>query len=108
VGNPITNLPYLDEDKCIGCGLCIASCPGQAIFLINMAYSEDKALVGMPYEYLPMPKIGQIVKAKNRNGQVIGEGTVTQILDNEAYDKTKVVFVAVGKDVAEEVRAIEI
>ena len=36
VGSNITSLPVLDgEKKCIGCGMCVASCPGQAIFLIQ-------------------------------------------------------------------------
>lgn len=108
VGNPITNLPCLDGDRCIGCGLCIAGCPGQAIFLIDMNYSEGKALVGIPYEYLPVPEVGQTVKVKNRNGEVLDGGTVARILDNKASDRTKVVFVAVNKDIAEEVRAIGI
>ena len=24
IGNPITNLPVVDSEKCIGCGLCVA------------------------------------------------------------------------------------
>ena len=32
IGNPITNLPVVDSEKCIGCGLCVAQCPGQACF----------------------------------------------------------------------------
>ena len=27
VGKPITNLPKLYQDKCTGCGNCIAACP---------------------------------------------------------------------------------
>ena len=32
IGDSINNLPVLDEDKCTGCGICISSCPGLAIY----------------------------------------------------------------------------
>ena len=35
VGAPITNLPRIDGEKCTGCGLCVAVCPGLAIFLVE-------------------------------------------------------------------------
>jgi ferredoxin len=58
VGEPITNLPYFDADKCTGCGLCIASCPGQAIFVVHLHYSDEESLVTFPFEYLPLPQVG--------------------------------------------------
>ena len=40
IGKPITNIPIVSNvSKCIGCGLCVANCPGQAIFLINFKYN---------------------------------------------------------------------
>ena len=34
IGKNITSLPVVDnEHECIGCGMCVASCSGQAIFL---------------------------------------------------------------------------
>lgn len=36
IGSNITSLPVVDEEHpCIGCGMCVASCSGQAIFLIE-------------------------------------------------------------------------
>lgn len=40
VGEPITNLPIVDQEKCIGCGLCVAKCPGQAIFLVDLSKAD--------------------------------------------------------------------
>ena len=33
VGNPITNTPVLDREKCIGCGVCTKACPNHLIFV---------------------------------------------------------------------------
>lgn len=57
IGEPITNLPIVAHDQCIGCGVCVSKCSGLAIFIIvNKAYSETTATVGFPYEYVPMPE----------------------------------------------------
>ena len=56
VGDPITNLPVLDETKCIGCGVCITKCPGLAIFVVDK--SKEMATVSFPFEYLPLPEKG--------------------------------------------------
>lgn len=58
VGTPITTLPWLDEDKCNGCGICITRCPGLAIFNLHKNYSDTTALVSFPYEYVPLPVKG--------------------------------------------------
>lgn len=106
IGSPITNLPILNGDVCIGCGLCVAGCPGQAIFMVNLAYSKDTALIGFPYEYLPLPQIGQKVKAVNRNGEILGDGIVRKILSNKGTDRTNVVYIEVDMKIGEEVRSI--
>ena len=31
VGEEITGLPRLDEEKCTGCGVCVKTCPVQAL-----------------------------------------------------------------------------
>lgn len=54
VGDPITNLPVLDESKCVGCGVCITNCPGLAIFVVDK--SKGAATVSFPFEYLPLPE----------------------------------------------------
>lgn len=105
VGDMITNLPVLDEDKCIGCGLCVAKCPGQAIFMLDMSAS-DKAIVGFPYEYLPLPQQGQEVDVVDRNGKILGKGKINKAQNSEALDKTCIVYVEVPKELGEEVRFI--
>jgi len=106
IGTPITNLPVLNEELCIGCGICVAGCPGQAIFMVDKTYSEKEDLVGIPYEFLPVPKIGDLVKVANRNGEILGTGKVVKILDTKKNNKTKLIYIAVQKGYGEEARAI--
>ena len=43
IGEDINEIPTFNADKCIGCGQCIVNCPGQAIFVVDLTYSEDCA-----------------------------------------------------------------
>lgn len=106
VGLPVTNLPRFDGERCTGCGLCIPKCPGLAIFLIDMTFAPDKALVEFPYEYLPLPSKGDVVGVVDRSGKVIGRGEVVRVLVSKAFDGTAVVGVAVSKELAMDVRSI--
>lgn len=107
IGMPITNLPMVNEEKCTGCGLCIAHCSGLAIFVIDKTYSETQATVAFPYEYLPLPVVGQKIKGVNRAGDPVCDGEVVKVLDIKAFDRTPVVTIAIPKEFADEVRSIE-
>jgi Fe-S-cluster-containing hydrogenase component 2 len=106
IGEPITNLPVLNEDKCTGCGLCIAGCPGQAIFVVDTTYSETECTVAMPYEFLPLPQKGQTVDGLDREGQVICSSRVVKVVNPSGFDRTPVVTAAVPKGCAMSVRNI--
>ncbi|MDR1796536.1 MAG: 4Fe-4S binding protein [Clostridiales Family XIII bacterium] len=107
VGEPITNLPKADEGKCTGCGLCVARCPGLAIFIVDKTYGEGLGAVSFPYEYFPLPSEGDEVTAVDRAGRGVCAGTVVKILAPESFDRTPVVTVAVPVGKAEDVRGIE-
>lgn len=102
------SLPYLDEEKCVGCGLCISACPGQAIFVIDKTYSDAEALVSFPYEFLPLPEVGMKVDAVNREGKVVAGGKVIRVKSDKNYDHTLVVTIAVPKEWTDEVRGISL
>lgn len=104
----INDVPTVDFEKCTGCGLCINNCPGLAIFVLDESYDDQRALVRMPYEFLPRPQIGEVVGALNREGQEIGEGTVVEVRDSKVQDKTAVVGVAISKELIMEVRNISL
>lgn len=107
VGTPITHLPVLDEDKCIGCGICIARCPGLAIFCVHKHYSETTSLVSFPYEYLPLPQKGDTVRCVSRCGEYVTDGTVHSVKTAAAFDHTAIVTVEIPKQYLMDVRSME-
>jgi len=108
IGEPITNKPAFVTENCIGCGQCIASCPGLAIFVVYEDYSEEESLISFPYEYLPLPKKEQIVDAVDRNGLKICKGRVIKIINKKSFDRTLVITIAVPKKYVNQVRGIKI
>ena len=89
VGDLITNLPVLDESKCVGCGVCLTKCPGLAIFVVDK--SKDMATVSFPFEYLPLPEKGDIVKAVDRAGQYVCDAKVLRVTPRTERQSTCVV-----------------
>ncbi len=80
IGENITSLPAVDPDaQCIGCGMCVAACSGQAIFLVNEQFEKDYASVTLPYEFLPLPEKGAEGKALDRGGNEVCRAEVVEI-----------------------------
>jgi Fe-S-cluster-containing hydrogenase component 2 len=103
----INNVPQVDFEKCNGCGLCISHCPGLALFVIDFTYSEDLALVHLPYEFLPLPQAGQKVLGLDRSGQAVGSFEVARVLNGKHNRQTYVVCIKVPHQLANQVRAIK-
>jgi Fe-S-cluster-containing hydrogenase component 2 len=106
VGKPITNLPKLNPDKCTGCGICVACCPGLAIILLNMTFSETEALITAPYEDLPTPQVGDEVDAVNRYGEMLCKAKVVRIRNPKSFASTALVSITVPHQVAREVKGL--
>jgi len=106
VGLPITNLPELDGEKCTGCGNCVAHCPGLAIFIIHKHYSDATALVTFPYEYLPLPREGDIVPCADKQGNFVTEGKVVRLRNPKTYDHTAVVSVEIPQEYYLDIRTL--
>jgi Fe-S-cluster-containing hydrogenase component 2 len=96
--------PHFIAEKCQGCGLCIAHCPGLAIFVVDFGYSEDEAVVMLPYEFTPLPDKGERVEILDREGERKGEGVIVKRVVHE--NKTAVLSVAVPKALAMQVRHV--
>lgn len=104
----INNLPVTDFELCNGCGLCISVCPGLAIFVVDMSYSDSQALVMLPHEFIPLPEKGEIVDALDREGRVRCEAEVTRVLNTKAQDRTPIISILVPKELATQVRSIRV
>lgn len=104
----INERPKIDFDKCNGCGTCMSRCPGLAIFVVDSTYSDTEALVKIPYEFLPIPRVNQTVIAVNRAGQEIGEAKVIKVQNTKVQDKTALVWLAVSRDLMLEVRHFKV
>ena len=100
----INDLPKMDFSLCDGCALCVAACPGIAIFVIDMTYSEDSALLKLPHEFVPLPQKDETVTLLDRYGSAVAEGKVVRSI--KFKDKTAVVWVTAPKELAMDIRAV--
>jgi thioredoxin reductase/Fe-S-cluster-containing hydrogenase component 2 len=106
LGGSLTSLPELDTENCSGCGLCLAACPGQAVFVVDMSFAPGEASVAFPYEFLPLPAKGTQVQGTDRAGNPVCPARVVKVDARARYDKTAIVTVAVPREYAHAVRGI--
>lgn len=106
IGKQIKNIPELQAEKCIGCAKCVSQCPGLAIYTVDMRYSEDRALLTIPYEFDPLPKRGDTVIGVTREGENAGKVKVVSVTRDE--NSTSIVRIAVPKDKIQQIRGIRL
>lgn len=104
VGRDINARPEVDHGKCNGCAVCVARCPGLAIFVVDKTYSERESAVTLPYEFLPLPHKGETVEALDREGRVRCLAKVIKVVNTKAQDRTPLVTLAVPQGLEKEVR----
>ena len=101
IGHNITSLPIAVSDStCINCGMCVANCSGQAIFLVDEDCGDGTATVTLPYEFLPLPEAGTKGIALGRNGKEVCKAEVVSVKSNKAFDKTNLLTMRVPKEYA--------
>lgn len=104
----INDRPEIDEESCNGCALCISACPGLAIMVVDGSYSNNEVLIKIPYEFLPLPNEGNIVKGLNRSGDYITDVKVIKVQNPKAFDKTPIVHLAVDREFLYDFRNIRV
>ena len=90
----------------IPCNPCTKACVKKAIHIepdINETPEID-----FPFEFLPLPKKGELACGLNRSGEALGWFPVVQIIQGGAKNKTNIVCLAVPKELAMDVRAIKV
>ena len=106
VGDDITSLPSLDGEKCVGCGLCVAKCPGLAIFLVDDSV-PGFSRVTFPWEYLPLPEEGDDVACTDREGRIVSRGTVVRVVKAASFDGTAAVTVQAPEGTSMQIRSLD-
>ncbi|MFZ5974114.1 MAG: FAD-dependent oxidoreductase [Bacillota bacterium] len=105
VGKNITSLPVVSEQaQCTGCGMCVASCPGQAIFLIDEDYAKGFSAVSLPYELLPLPKTGDRGVALDRSGKSLCPAEIVAVKTAKAMDETAILTMKVPAEMSSKAR----
>ena len=97
IGSYITALPQVKEDGCgcTGCGLCVVSCSGQAIFLVHEDFEPGFASITLPYEFLPLPQKGDKGSALSRSGEFLCEAEIVGVRTSGAFDRTNLLTMKV-------------
>ena len=109
IGSNITSLPIVVEDsQCINCGMCVASCSGQAIFLVDEDCGDGTATVTIPYEFLPLPQKGTKGFALGRDGKEVCLAEVISVKSSKAYDKTNLLTMRIPKEYAMKARFFKV
>ncbi len=104
IGPDINQQPWVDFDKCTGCTLCVTSCPGLAIIVCEV--NDDRALIKIPYEFLPRPLKGEVWHGVNRSGEVICDVVIEQTLLSKRQDRTQLVSLSAPKELVYDVITI--
>ncbi len=104
----ICQLPQVEHGSCNGCGQCVVRCPGLAIFVVDVSGQGEEGTVKLAYEYLPVPRSGDVVACLDRNGREVCRGTVAAAQRPRAFDRTALITVRVPKARALEVRGIRV
>jgi Fe-S-cluster-containing hydrogenase component 2 len=104
IDGDINEIPTVDFEKCDGCGICISACPGLAIFVVDVSGKDGTGAISLPYEFLPLPAVGEQVVTLDREGSRVGNARVSRVLSARSLDRTPIVTLELPKTEAMVVR----
>lgn len=108
VGKDINNIPALNTNNCTGCTICLSKCPGLAIMVVDGSKSETTIQIKIPYEFLPLPKQGDVVKGLDRDGKFIADVKVISVVNPKSFDRTPIITVEVDRKYLYDLRNIKV
>ena len=85
--------PSIDFDACTGCGICVYNCPGLAITVMQI--KDHKVIMKIPYEFTPLPKVGEQRNVLDRTGAILTQGTIVKVQMSTAQEKTALIHVEI-------------
>ncbi|MFX1499737.1 MAG: FAD-dependent oxidoreductase [Promethearchaeota archaeon] len=109
VSDLITQLPYFKNEKdCIGCGKCVAVCPGLAIVLRDYRKDRNNPLITFPFE-LTEEKLekGQKVIVVS-NDEELGTFEIHRARILKEFSKTQLITVKLPSEIAKKAVAIKL
>jgi NADPH-dependent 2,4-dienoyl-CoA reductase/sulfur reductase-like enzyme/Fe-S-cluster-containing hydrogenase component 2/bacterioferritin-associated ferredoxin len=102
-GDPIMGLPEFGG-KCIGCGKCVAICPGLAITLVDFRKDADFPLVTLPYEvFNHVVEIGDLIECVDIDGNILGKFPVKSVLNVKSNNRTQLIKVKVPAKISKKI-----
>ena len=108
----INDVPAINYDACNGCTLCLTKCPGLAIMVVDMNWKDksgqNRVLIKLPYEFRPLPDVGDEIVALDRAGGFVAMAEVVQVLLNHSMNKVPIVSIAVDKAHVQTIRSIKV
>lgn len=108
VGEDINNIPEVNRDNCTGCAICLSRCPGLAIMVVDGSKSDKTVEIKIPYEFLPLPKEGDVVKGVDREGNYLTDVKIVKVLNPKSFDRTPIVTFEADRQYIYDVRNIKL
>ncbi|MFX0059195.1 MAG: FAD-dependent oxidoreductase [Candidatus Hodarchaeota archaeon] len=105
----ITQLPFFkDNRECLGCGKCVAVCPGLAVTLIDYRKDDKNPLVTFPLELVSekLEKGEKIFVVSN--DQELGEFEIYRTRILKEFPKTQLISVKLPKEIAKKAVAVKL
>ncbi len=96
--------PRVEDELCSGCLKCLDACPVSCIYLIEESGGE--ALLTLAYDRLPLPRRGESVALKDRNGKALGRGKVERAAKSRKDGSLAIITLRVPAETAPMVRSI--